>query len=334
MKRKRSESKQLKERKKDEALKKVIRKHVSAISDKVNRDTGKKVNIIKNKKEATISVFNEIKSSNLYKIFNQQESYTSEEDFQKSLIGFLAGIGVAEFLHRTNGKVSLIDYVTNQLKNLFEVSKTSYLQSTNATKYRNALFGIVDDIIAKNLLKDVSTYLKLIPEDDLIDLRQQIFKLQMKYVPMFYKNIKRVTYDTIESYQHVYEEGAGAFETYIKFNYFVNKNLEGKQLAYQNVINTEAWDVKKYLIQDRNYEVLLEPFKTIVWNSIKHKKIKRDTKNKKVTFHANKPTLELTYLEFIKLTKNLYAALDTLSKFRYAIILRQIELNKEGLKSK
>ena len=91
MKRKRSNSKQLKESKKDKALKNVIKKHVSAINDKVDRDSGKKVNLIKNKREAAKSVFEAIKSSDLFKIFNQQDSYTSEEDFQKSFVGFLVG---------------------------------------------------------------------------------------------------------------------------------------------------------------------------------------------------------------------------------------------------
>src|SRR5262245_4836156 len=108
-----------KESKRDKELKNVVKKHVSAISDKIIRDTGKKVNFIKNKKEAVTSIFNEIKSSDLYELFNQQESYNSEADFQKSFIGFLAGIGVAYFLQRSDGKISLIEYATNQLKNLF-----------------------------------------------------------------------------------------------------------------------------------------------------------------------------------------------------------------------
>lgn len=119
----------------------------------------------------------------------------------------------------------------------------------------------------------------------------------------------------------MYDEAAGCFETYMKINYCIEENCR-----YPSALNKDAYTVKESLKGNNNYCKLLEPFNTVIWNSIKHAKVERDPKNKRIHFNANNRHLSYTYSEFVALRKNLYAALIIISKFHYAVLLKVIEL--------
>jgi hypothetical protein len=149
--------------KKEKALRKIIREHINSIDDSIDKEFGKNVTLIKNKKGAAESVFNTIKSSELYEIFQPDNTYDSKGDMRNSIRGFNAGIGIAEYMHTTKGTVSVLEYGIDRLSDLFKISHTSFLQYTDAPKYKSALFAIVEDIINKKQLDKVTSCYKNIP---------------------------------------------------------------------------------------------------------------------------------------------------------------------------
>jgi hypothetical protein len=225
-------------------------------------------------------------SSDLYKEIKLEDTYTSEKDILNAFTGLFAGIEYARYKKTTNGKITFLQYSKDRINDLFKVPPNSFLTTTRISDYKTALFNIVEDIVKQSQLNNTMSFYKTISESELLSLRQQIYKLT-NLISKFYIQKRIITYKVIEEYLNLYDEAAGCFETYMKINYCVEKILEGKACFFQSALDKNAFTVKKYLRTNNNYNVLLEPFCTVVWNSIKHKKVIRDPKNKKLDFNAN-----------------------------------------------
>jgi hypothetical protein len=160
----------------------------------------------------------------------------------------------------------------------------------------------VKEVIKRGKIDDIILFYKTIPQSDLLSLRQQVYKLTL-LIPKFY-NQKRITYKTVEEYLNMYDEAAGCFEIYLKINYCAEKILENESCSFQSSSNIDAYTIKCRLRKNNNnYSMLTDPFNTVVWNAIKHKKVIRDPKDEKIDFNANNIHLSYTNYEFMKLTK-------------------------------
>ena len=114
--------------------------------------------------------------------------------------------------------------------------------------------------------------------------------------------------------------------------YYFHNIVKYSKKSFDDVINLPAHLVKLELIQlNFNFENLLKPFKTIVWNAMKHGQVIKMPSNPKIKFVSNiknqtrNENIEiLTYMEFVKLTKELYSVIYLLNRFHHIILLERI----------
>ena len=133
----------------DKEVKKTIKGLINSINDLFAKNLGKKILLIRKKKEMIDYTFNALKSSDLYKEIKLEDPYTSEKDILNSFTGFFAGIEYAHYKKTTNGKITFLQYSKDRINELFKVSPNSFLTNTHMSDYKTALFNIVEDITKK-----------------------------------------------------------------------------------------------------------------------------------------------------------------------------------------
>jgi hypothetical protein len=197
---------------KDKQLKKTIKELINGINETFDKNLGRKTSLIRKKKDMIDYTFNEIKSSDLYNEFRVEDTYTSEKDILNAYNGFSVGFEYAHYQNITSGKISLLEYSKERVKDLFKVSPNSFLIDTPISDYKTALFNVVKEVIKRGKINDVISFYKTIPESDLLSLRQQVYKLTL-LIRKFYNQKKLITYKTVEEYLNMYDEAAGCFES-------------------------------------------------------------------------------------------------------------------------
>jgi hypothetical protein len=101
---------------------------------------------------------------------------------------------------------------------------------------------------------------------------------------------------------------------------------------YDKIKNIPIYEIKNRLEKsDHNYQLLLRPFITIIWNADKHTGTIKNLAKKRIEFIANEGVKWKTYGSFIQLTKELSAVTFLLSRYIFDILLKTIRpLNKRN----
>jgi hypothetical protein len=96
-------------------------------------------------------------------------------------------------------------------------------------------------------------------------------------------------------------------------------------LDYTKIKNLPIYEIKRRLEKGNyNYQLLLRPFITIIWNADKHTGTIKHLASKRIEFIANEGVKRKTYASFIQLTKELCAVTFLISRYIFAMLLNII----------
>lgn len=102
--------------------------------------------------------------------------------------------------------------------------------------------------------------------------------------------------------------------------YGVKSAHDGSILHYEKIRKTPIYEIKKN--SDPNYRKPLKPFITIIWNADKHTGTLKNPAKKSIEFIANEGRKLKSYSSFIQLIKELCIVTFLLSRWIYAIYLK------------
>ncbi len=150
-------------------------------------------------------------------------------------------------------------------------------------------------------------------------------QLNFNKIQKLKEETSEITDEIIEDYIEMYRDGCGCLEFIIKICYFVILNSNKIDTPFEVIRRIDAYSVKKEL-QKRNdrFRILLESFKTLIWNATKHPGTIKNPVNKTIKFVANEGQMILTYKEFMNITGRLYSVIFLLSRYPHIITMRLI----------
>lgn len=235
---------------------------------------------------------------------------------------FAALFAYSNYFLNTRGTRPIKEYYLEELKKGLELETKFPLFKAEILRYRLSLFEIINRIATKNKTNEINKFVKSISDENIITLKQQTARV---YVLTSELDITRteITTDDLDKYIDLYDECAGSIETYIKIIYGIEQIIENKNIDFEKIINTNTYKIKSELKQiDINYEVLLSPFNTNLWNAIKHKKVQRMPTIKEIKFKYDSGTIQIKYDEFLRYSQIIYLLLILVSNFLIALELK------------
>lgn len=105
--------------------------------------------------------------------------------------------------------------------------------------------------------------------------------LNLNYLPKL-KVTSHISDDLISEYMQLYSAGCKCLEFLIKISFYVLQLSDDANYSFDIIRRTPVFSVKENLNKrNSEYNTLLEPFKTIIWNGIKHSAAIKNPKEKK-----------------------------------------------------
>lgn len=306
--------------------KKYILDLLKGVNDKIKDEYGVDEDVIDSR---DIKRITEIALPQLEKeaspISSADTSITANK-IEKLYLSWAATSAFGYYFLNTQGKIPLKMFYYDELKKSFNLEHLYSTFKKTVINHKKNLFAIVDRIAKQNKANEINRYLRSISEDYKGSLNQQLVRVFEASQKIKINNKKIVTKD-VDNYTRFYDECAGSIEFYIKIIYGLEMILKNPSLRFEEVIKTKTYFIKKELKKlDSAYSILLEPFNTNIWNSIKHKQYKKYPSQNKIKFEyvegKNINSLELSYNEFLTLTKKNFSTLSIISKFFSALELR------------
>lgn len=229
----------------------------------------------------------------------------TDAKFRDFNLGVMVGIAKAHYDHTTHGRIGVQEFALQNLERLFEPSPNSLLINTKYEIYRKSLFNILPKKLDQNKMINLTEFLKTIPDSDNYALGQKITELN-RYVPKLEKDSSRINERSVDTYKIIYDMCCSCYEKYLKILYSVLQIFNEQSVFYDKVKKMQAYDIKKSLLNQnsKDYNILVEPFKTIIWNANKHPGTVKDPTNRTVTFYSNEGKLEYDYEENENVTKS------------------------------
>lgn len=255
------------------------------------------------------------KNSNLLKNMTEDKG----DKFYQIFASLLA---YSNYFLNTEGTKPIKDYYLDELKKGLELETKYPIFNNEILQYRHNLLEVINRIATKNKTNDINKFVRSISDENIITLKQQTARV---YVLASELDIPRtdITTDDLDKYLDLYDECAGSIETYIKIIYGIEQIIDNNYIDFEKIINTNTYKIKTELKKiDINYEVLLSPFNTNLWNSIKHKKVQRMPTIKEIKFKYDSGTTQMKYNEFLRQSQIIYLLLILVSNFLIALELK------------
>jgi hypothetical protein len=235
---------------------------------------------------------------------------------------FAALFAYSNYFLNTQGTKPIKEYYHDELKKGLELETKYPLFKTEILQYRHSLFEIINRIATKKKTNEINKFVKSISDENIITLKQQTARVYVLTSELDITSTDIPT-DDLDKYLDLYDECAGSIETYIKIIYGIEQIIDNKNINFEKIINTNTYKIKSELKQiDTNYGVLLGPFNTNIWNSIKHKKVQRIPTIKEIKFKYDSGTIQIKYSEFFRQSQIIYLLLILLSNFLVALELK------------
>jgi hypothetical protein len=279
-----------------------------------------------NCKEAVDNYVRWLKVNNQYERIDTQDLVVNERAINVAFTGFVFGIAET---HQTYAKGKAVSSAPPS--NLLSVRKGSYLNKYQYNHFRIFMSTIISNLINspeyqnKSLQKLVSIS-KSIPDRYIVSLSQEMSRLNTDFLHKLEDPPTVITDKVIDEYCEIYAKGCMCLEKYIKISFkFVNDIKGNKKIPFKDVRRTDVYRLKTKLEQsDRNFEGLLRPFSTIIWNSIKHGENIKVPSTMKITFQSNDGKRIRSYNGFMRSVGQLFSVIFLLSRFSRCVLLPKL----------
>jgi len=255
--------------------------------------------------------FQSIKSSALYKHITGEQLTVTEKTYKEFENGIMFGISSSYNKDHPENKQIPKD-VQQLIDKEVTILQDSFLLNTNFIEYKIAFSKIIIDVIHNSYynnmtLERLSQISKDIPKDETLSLSQLLFKIQREYFNDLKTEFSIIDHSILERFLKIYDDCFKCLEKFMKISLYDYYNIiKNTKKSFDNIINRPAHCVKLELINlNSDFENLLKPFKTIVWNALKHGQVIKLPSEQKIRFVSNiKPknnneniTEVLTYME-------------------------------------
>jgi hypothetical protein len=326
--------------KKNQDIKKIIKSFVSNINNSISIQLGQNYNLLKLNQIDYTNLANDTKEllakNNLHLTL---ENPSDINDSLNILKGFSLGFFLKYYEDQSKG-VSLFEFIEQELHNKFEISTSSFLNNTNFKSYKESFFKIITRIIEQKR-DEVIRFLDTIPLDEITNTNQFTVTCSLE-AQILEKKTKRISPELINKYIKLHESLSKLFEKKIRIAYGILKILNKETIKNEsnNFKDTETivtYKMYKYLKNDVDFKILIEPFTTLRFNAEKHIKYRKNPIKKEIIFEANddKNNIQdkdrtMSYINFLQNTKELFAVLYLL-RFRDGIRLLEIKKTNSSI---
>jgi hypothetical protein len=143
---------------------------------------------------------------------------------------------------------------------------------------------------------------------------------RIEFMNLFFSNTAEIDDLLVDQHINIFRDLCAVFENYTKFLYLV-KNVNNLP---KNVEDIEFHKIWKNLKDDNKFITFASPLpNTDILNASKHLGIHRKIDNQKLSYQSNRlpKPLEITYQDFVNITRELYACTITLVKIKLILIL-------------
>ncbi len=243
--------------------------------------------------------------------------------------GFDMGMAMAHYKHTTNGKVNIREFALKYLESLFSLSADTLLSNTKFRSYRKYFFKVIPSNMDKEKIHKINEFLKNIDKREFYALGQQMTQLNLR-MRKLHRNSMPITIRVVDLHKEIYDLACSCVEKYLKIIYGITMACGVNPLDYKKIKKIPTYEIKRRLENGNyNYQLLLRPFNTIIWNADKHTGTIKHIAGKRIEFVANEGVKRKTYASFIQLTKELCAVTFLISRYFFAITLNILRSSRE-----
>jgi hypothetical protein len=134
----------------------------------------------------------------------------------------------------------------------------------------------------------------------------------------FFKDNLTINESLIDQHLEIYRELVSIAENYIKFLYL----FKYPSKSFETINKTYFFSIWDDLKNDSELKIFVTPFpNTICFNASKHNGISKNVVDHIMEFNANEGPFSISYEEFIKMVRELYADSIVLMKIKLILIL-------------
>ena len=316
----------------DLLIKNYIMDLCKKLERKIELNLGRKFESL-NCEEVIDRYINWLRVNNHYDKILTQDLVINKKAINLAFTGFILGIAQA---HATQVKQKGVS--TTPPPNILEIRKGSYLNKYRYNHFRIFMSSIISNLIncpeyKNKSLQELVSISKSIPDRYIVGLSQEMSRLNTDFLHKLENPPRVIRDEVIDEYCEIYDKGCMCLEKYIKISFkFVNDIKGDKKLIFKDVQKRDVYRFKTKLEQfDSNFEGLLRPFSTIIWNSIKHGEKIKDPSSRKITFQSNDGKRVRSYDGFMRLVGQLFSVIFLLSRFSRCYYLSLLRYNDKDI---
>jgi hypothetical protein len=194
------------------------------------------------------------------------------------------------------------------------VSESEWIDNTQYDDYFNEFLKLAYEIYNDNNKRKQVNYL----DNKQTAMFQTITRIQS--MNLFFSNNAQIDDFLVDQYIIIFRDLCAVFENYAKFLYLI-QNVNNLP---KNIENKDFYDVWKNLRDDNKFKIFVSPLpNTDILNASKHLGVHRIVKTQNLSYTSNRMPnpVEISYQDFINLTRELYACTITLVKIKLILIL-------------
>jgi hypothetical protein len=215
---------------------------------------------------------------------------------------------------------------------ILNILKNSYLHKYRYVQFKSLFLNVVSNLTndpdyKSKSLRQLVTISKSIPDRYVVSLSQEMSNLNLRFLNKLENPPSVITDEAIDEYSELYDKGCKCLEKFIKISFSFIMGIKGINIVWhKDVQNKKVYGLKGKLEQyDCNFQKLLKPFSTIVWNSIKHGEKIKDPSSGKIVFQSSDGRRIRSYGGFIHMVGELFCVLFLLSRLSHYLILIKLQ---------
>ena len=214
----------------------------------------------------------------------------------------------------TNPALDLAEYYISGILSIEKQHK--FVKETNYSKYKDAVFNLIEEIYSQQKYVDVKEFSRTIPVEDVFSTSQ--FAFDLSSIPdLLERKFEATRGPKIKEYVNAYSDLGAFMEKAIRILIAIEKILKGENAVYSDINKFNTRNSVEHLKTKRAFNSLVSSFNITVFNASKHpvggKRFRPSVK--KVDFTDNKDTVSWSYETLVRQTRDLYVLVYLLSHF-------------------